>query len=149
MSATATEDPKTQAEREKEPGFTDEHDENRSIEDLAGDPETKVGEEEDGQFVIDAGDGKRITLGSMIPRGTPIEYRVVMGSKSIGAKGGLIDPNDTNIMLLVRGVVGDVDVTFKRNEDESIEKAIVYVTIKPKTVYNAKTEAARVMLGGE
>lgn len=107
-------------------------------------------EEDDGQFAFEvpSSGGKRITLGTAIPRGVPIEHRVVMTSKSIAnPKGGLLDPSDTDGLLLVPYLVESHRPTYLRDGDGEIKKVIVYTTIKPKHVVNAQSEAGETLLG--
>lgn len=113
-------------------------------------PGTKTEEDDDGQFAFVSEDeaGRRLTFGTFIPKNVPIEYRITMGSKSNVLRGKLLDPT-TDVMMLVRGKVSEGNVKFTRDEDENITKAIIYLVIAPKTVVNARTEQAQVMLHGE
>lgn len=107
-------------------------------------------EGEDGQFEFVVPDtGKTITLGTMIPRGVPTKLKYKMDGKSIGnVKGGLLDPSDSNGLLLVSYVVADVNTKFKRDSDFKIEAATIYVVLAPKEVVPAHSEAGRVLLTG-
>lgn len=120
----------------------------KSVEERAAEGETE--EEPDGQFAFVSEDeqGRRLTFGTFIPRNTPIEYRITMGSKSNVLRGKLLDPTE-DVMMLVRGKVSEGNVKFTRDEHENIQKATIYLVIAPKTVINAKTEQAAVMLHGE
>lgn len=114
--------------------------------------EAETQEEDDGQFAFEVPEvgGKKVTLGTMIPRGTPVKYAYKMSGKSVpNVKGGLIDPSDQNGLLLVSYVVEDVDVKFTRDSDRKITGVTVYVVLAPRDVVNARTEAGRVMLLGE
>lgn len=108
-------------------------------------------QEADGQFALEIPElGKEITLGTMIPRGTPIELKYKMDGKSIpNVRGGLMDPSDTAGLLLVSFTVGNVDTKFTRDADGKIEKASIYITIVPKHVVNAHSEAGDVLLRGD
>lgn len=126
----------------------------RSIEERAeageGDlPDLGTEEEGDGQFAfVSEGDGKRITFGTFIPKGVPVEYKITMGSKSNVLRGKPLDPQD-DVYMLVRGVIADGNVRFTRDENEKIVKATIYMVIAPRSVINAHTEQAQVMLHGE
>jgi len=145
--------PNNQAEREAAGEFDPDgkpasEGDGQSLEDI--EKNGGVDEEDDGQFAFVVEEqGRRITLGTLINRGTPVEYRVTMGSKSVGARGGLIDPNDANILLVVRGVISNVDTKFTRDDDGRITKATIYMNIAPKVVLPAASEAAKVLLHGE
>jgi hypothetical protein len=108
-------------------------------------------EEADGQFALEIPTtGRKITLGTMVPRGTPVELKYKMSGKSIpNVRGGLPDPADLTGLLLVTFLVEDVDTKFTRDGTGKIEKATIYVTIGPKHVVNARSEAGEVLLRGE
>lgn len=83
-------------------------------------------------------------LGKLVKPGTPIEMRVKMTGKSVpGTKGGLIDPYATSVMLMADCVIDDNDVQYIRNGDGEVEKAIVYMTLKPRNVADARSEQGR------
>lgn len=107
-------------------------------------------EEDDGQYAfVVPQTGKRITLGTMIPRGCPTKVRYKMSGKSIGnVKGGLLDPSDPNGLLVVAYVVEDVQTKFTRNSDRKIESATIYVVLAPTEVVPAHSEAGQVLLNG-
>ncbi|MCA1571241.1 MAG: hypothetical protein LC798_13160 [Chloroflexi bacterium] len=134
-------------ERRKRAGGSDPLSDEKTVEERAGEAATQ--EEDDGQvaFVVEE-HGRRMTLNQLIQRGTPVEHRIVMGSKSTQLTGGLLDPT-RDIFLAVRGVLGDVKVAFTRDAEESIDKVTIYQNVTPKNVQNAQTEAGRVLLHGE
>ena len=111
----------------------------------------RLQEEADGQFALEIPTtGKKISLGTMVPRGTPTELKYKMSGKSIpNVRGGLPDPADVTGLLLVSFIVEDVDTKFTRDADGKIEKATIYVTIGPKLVVNARSEAGAVLIAGE
>lgn len=113
--------------------------------------EQAASEEADGQFALEIPTtGKKITLGTMVPRGTPVEVKYKMSGKSIpNVRGGMPDPADTTGLLLVSFIVEDFDTKFTRDADGKIEKATVYVVLGPKHVVNARSEAGEVLLRGE
>jgi hypothetical protein len=108
-------------------------------------------EEADGQFALEVPEsGRKISLGTLVPRGTPTEVRYKMSGKSIAnVRGGLPDPADTSGLLLVSFVVEDVQTKFTRDADGKIEKAVHYVILGPRHVVNAHSEAGEVLLRGE
>lgn len=108
-------------------------------------------EEADGQFALEIPTtGRKISLGTMVPRGTPTEVKYKMSGKSIpNVRGGLPDPADVTGLLLVSFIVEDVDTKFTRDADGKIEKATIYVVLGPKHVVNARSEAGEVLLRGE
>lgn len=112
----------------------------------------KQDEEDDGQFAFEVPtpDGSRkITLGTFIPRGTPIEYRIVMKGKSQKGVGGLLDPTDSNLLLVVPCVVESAKPTFTRDGNGKIEKCVIYVEVTPRLFVEARTEQARLLMHGE
>lgn len=122
----------------------------QSIEDMANGADEEHGEEDDGQlFVLE--EGKTVTLGTLIKRGTPVEYEFKLSGKAIpGAKGmGLISFADPERTLIVPGRAGKVEVDPTYAPDGSVKKVNVRVHFKPTTAYDARTEAGRVALRGE
>lgn len=119
----------------------------RSLEDIEG-----AGDEEaDGQFAFVVPEtGRKITTGTLVPRGTPTEVKYKMSGKAIpNVTGGLPDPADTDGLLLVSFIVEDVDTKFTRDGEGKITKATHYVVLAPKHVVNARSEAGDVLLRGE
>jgi hypothetical protein len=112
---------------------------------------TKDKEEADGQFALEVGDtGRKINLGTLIPRGVSVELKYKMGGKSIpNVKGGIMDPADTSAVALISHVVEGVHVKFTRDADLKIEKATVYVEIGARHVVNAHSEAGELLLRGD
>lgn len=91
---------------------------------------------------------RKINLGTLIPKNTPTKVKYKMSGKSIpAAQGGVMDPDETTGLLLVSYVVEDVDVAFTRDSARKITEATVYVTISPREVVNARSEAGRVLMG--
>jgi hypothetical protein len=129
----------------------------RSVADRAaangGDPEPgEEGDDEPEQwefFPVEE-DGKTVTLGKLVKAGTPVEVRYKMTGKSIpNVRGGIMDPYATSALLVADVVVDDVKTQFVRDENQKVEKVIQYVTVKPRIVQNAATEAGRALLRGE
>lgn len=111
----------------------------------------RLQEEEDGQFALEIPDtGRKITLGTLIPRGVPIEHKYKTKGKPIpNVKGGLMDPSDTSGLLLATRVVEKVVVSFTRDADLNIEKAIVETHLGLRTVVNAHSEAGGLLMSGD
>lgn len=105
-------------------------------------------EEEDGQKALvfeTIEQGKRITLGSLVNRGTPVSYRFKMGGKSIpDVKGGLLDPYATSVMLLADCVVDTNKVQYLRDEQQRVKEVIVYMELKPRAVADLRSEQGQV-----
>lgn len=109
-------------------------------------------EEDDGQFAFEVptpSGGRKITLGTFVPRGTPTEYRIKMTGLSQKGVGGLLDPTATSILLLADCVVESAKPTFTRDSNGKIEKCVIYVEVKPRLFVDAHTEHAQAMLHGE
>lgn len=95
-------------------------------------------------------DGKTVTLGKLVKAGTPVEVRYKMTGKSIpNVRGGIMDPYATRAILVADVVVGNVQTEFVRDDNQKVEKVIQYVTVKPRVVQNAATEAGQALLRGE
>lgn len=111
----------------------------------------KAQEEADGQFALEIPDsGRKINLGTIIPRNTPIELKYKMSGKSIpNVKGGIMDPADVSGLLVASRVVEEVQIKFTRDADLKIEKATVYVVVGTRHVVNAHSEAGELLLRGE
>lgn len=92
--------------------------------------------------------GKRVTLGSLLQRSVPVEYKVQMTGKSVpGLSGGLIDPFQASaIGIVANAVIGDYKVAYTRDEDKAVNKIIVYITLKPYQIQSVGSEAGQVML---
>lgn len=119
-----------------------------SIKDRA-EQDAEEGVDEDGQktwFFVEES-GKKVSLGQLVNRSVPTEYRVTLGGKAIPhVKGGMIDPFATSIMLVADCVVGAVKPTYIRDGDQKVEKVIVYMELKPRVVQQAFSEAGQVLL---
>lgn len=109
----------------------------------AGDP---AGEEDDGQLFVLEQD-KRVTLGTLYKRGTPVEFRVVLGSKSVPGDGGLISFSDPDLVLVVPARAGAVRTEPTYRDDGTLSKVTVYATMKPLSVHDSRSPAALEALG--
>lgn len=97
-------------------------------------------------FIVEDG-GRNVTLGSLVKKGTPIENRYVLTGKSIPqVSGGIIDPYKTSVLLVADCVVDHVKPQYIRDAQQRVEKVVLYVTLKPRRVQQALTEAGRVMI---
>lgn len=101
------------------------------------------------QFVFDIpSTGRKVNLGTLVPKGTPIKIRYKMSGKSIpNIRGGLMDPADTTALLLCTVILEDVDVKFTRDSDLKITEATVYLILAPRDIVNARSEAGAALLG--
>lgn len=127
-------------------------DADQSIAERAANGEAEQDEEDDGQFAFEVptpSGGRKITLGTFVPRGTPTEYRIKMKGLSQKGVGGLLDPTATSILLLADCVVESAKPTFTRDSDGKIEKCVIYVEVAPRLFVDARTEHASAMLHGE
>jgi hypothetical protein len=109
-------------------------------------------EEEDGQYAFEIEEqGKRVTLGSLIKRGTPVKYEFKLGAKAIKGSGGmgLISFDDPEMTLVVPVRAGAVTVEPTYDGDGGIKHVTVRAAVKPLTCYDARSEAALIALRGE
>lgn len=112
--------------------------------DEGADPE----EESDGQLVFETFEaGKKVTLGNLVQRGTPVSYRFKVTGKSVPSiKGGLIDPYSTSVPLIADCVVDADTVQYVRDDQQKVKEVIVYMTLKPRQVADLRTEQGQVWL---
>ena len=118
----------------------------QTLEDMAD----ETSEEEDGQvFVIEQ--GRNVTLGTLIKRGTPVHYEFKLGGKAIkGAAGmGLLAFNDPEMTLVVPVRAGKVEIDPTYDAEDNVKHVTVRASVKPLMVYDSRTEAAQVALRGE
>jgi hypothetical protein len=109
-----------------------------------------AGEEEDGQlFVME--NGVKIGLRDLIARNTPIFFEFKMDGKAMkgGQDMGLISFTEPDRVLVVPGRAGKIVTDPTYDGDGSIKHVTVRQHFKPSTVYDGRTEAARVALLGE
>lgn len=127
-------------------------DPDRSLEDLESNG--GLAEEGDGQMALVVGseNGKEVTLGTLVKRGTPIEVKFKMEGKAISGSGGLLGFASPNILLLVPARSGQVvtDPTYGLNDEgeEVVKKATLRQHIRPTNVLNANTAEARALMFG-
>lgn len=103
-------------------------------------------EGEQGELFVTLEGGRKVTLGSLVRPGTPIEHRFVMSSRSQPASGGLLDPYRTSHMLIADCVLDHVRPQFIRDSNQRVEKVILYSVMKPRRVQDVSSEAGQQML---
>lgn len=121
--------------------------EGKPLEEAADDPDEPE-TDADGQLVFQTyEEGKKVTLGNLVQRGTPVSYRFAMTGKSVPSiQGGLIDPYSTSVPLIADCVVDADKVQYIRGENQKVKEVIVYMTLKPRQVADLRTEQGQVWL---
>lgn len=145
----STDRPTTQAEREATPGFEDEIAAKRAAKaqdgDDAGDADDearetleqrvngapKTGLEDDGQAYFVWEHGRKVTFGTLIKRGTDLEYRVKFGGISVKGKGEPIPLEAKNMILVGRYLSGGLNFVPTHDDEGNVEKVTIYATLKP------------------
>lgn len=105
-----------------------------------------TGEEDDGQLFVWE-QGRKVTLGTLIARGTPVEHAFVFGGKRLKGRGALMGFEE-DALVVVRGRVDKVSVVPTRDDDEKVTKATIATHIASKTLVNADSDEAMGMLAG-
>ena len=105
-----------------------------------------TGEEEDGQMFVWE-QGRKVTLGTIIARGTTVEHAFVFGGKRLKGKGGLVS-FDEDVFLVVRGLVGTTAIVPTRDDQERVTKVTIETHIASKVVVNADSDEAMGLLAG-
>ena len=81
-------------------------------------------------------------------RGTSIQYEVQLSGKSVKGKDmSLVAFDDPELTLVVPVVAGKVVIDPTYDGDGNIKHVTVRAYLKPKTVYDARSQAARAVLG--
>ena len=158
-------DTMTQAEREAAPGFEDEVAKKRakaasngSAGDApAGDADgqtleerskVQTREEEDGQAAFVWEHGRKVTFGSLIKRGTDIEYKVKFGGISVKGRGEPIPIESKDLMLVGRYVSGGMNFVPSHDDEGDVTKVTIYATLKPQgPPVDVKSPEGRLVLG--
>jgi hypothetical protein len=110
--------------------------------------DTEVGEEDDGQTLFVLEGGRQVTLGTLVKRGTSILYEFKMDGKAVkGRDMSLIPFDDPDMVLVVPVRAGKVETDPTYNDDGTVKHVTVRAHVKPKTVYDARSQAARAVLG--
>lgn len=108
------------------------------------------GQDDDGQlFAFEH--GRKVTLGTLIGKKTPVEYEFKMQAKGIpGAAGmNLMAFDDPDRVLVVPGRAGKVEVDPTYDGEGNVKKVTVRANFKPSMAYDSRSEAAQVALAGE
>ncbi len=112
------------------------------LESLGDDPQDEL-------FVLEG--EKRVTLSQLISRSTPVEYEFKLGGKAVrGALGmSLVSFSEPDLTLVVPVRAGKVIVDPTYDADGAVKSVKVRVEVKPKRVYDSRSDAARQVLLGE
>ena len=120
--------------------------EGKTLEQLEAEGAERIAEEDDGQMFVWE-QGRKVTLGTLIARGTTVEHAVVFGGKRLKGAGQLIAFDD-DVLFLTRGLVSKTSLVPTRDDDERVTKVTVEVKIAAKSVVNANSDEAESLLGG-
>lgn len=116
-----------------------------------GGSEAPAGQEEehDGQQAWDVDpSGKRMSLGSLIPRGKPVEYKTKVDGKSVVLRGGINDPSIEQVAVSAL-YTSKIEVAYTRDDRGQITKTIVTEHKTPRAINPASSEAGQLLLHGE
>jgi hypothetical protein len=119
-------------------GSTAARGEQAAIEGASGETE---GEEDDGQGIFVWEKGQKVTLTTLIKRGTPIEHAFVFGGKRSKGQGGLMG-FDAKPLMVVRGKPGPVKVVPTYDKDENLSKVVIENHVEAVVVANVETDEA-------
>lgn len=97
-----------------------------------------VGEEDDGQLFVWE-QGRKVTLGTLIARGTPVEHAFVFGGRRTKGGGGLMGFGEKPLMI-VRGGVGPVKIVPTYDDDEKVSSVVIEQHVNAKVVHPADSE---------
>lgn len=81
------------------------------------------GEEDDGQLFVWE-QGRKVTLGTLVGRGIPVEHHFVFGGRRVKGSGGLMGFDEQPLMI-VRGKPGAVKIVPTYNDDEKVMKVAI------------------------
>lgn len=104
----------------------------------------KIAEADDGQFFVWE-QGRKVTLGTLIARGIPVEHAFVFGGKRLKGRGGLMG-FDEDVLVVCRGKVGKTSLVPTRDDDEKVTKVTVETHIGARVVVPADSDEAWGML---
>lgn len=110
------------------------------------DQQPAQGEEDDGQMFVWE-QGRKVTLGSLVARGIPVEHAFVFGGKRLKGSGGLVSFED-DVLVVVRGKMSNTNVVATRDDDERVTKVTIETHISSKVVAPADSEHAMQLLAG-
>jgi hypothetical protein len=104
-----------------------------------------VGEEDDGQLFVWE-QGRKVTLGTLIARGTKVEHAFVFGGKRLKGRGQLMG-FDADSLIVGRGLVAKTAVVPTRDDDEKVTKVVIETHLAMKVIVPAASPEAETMLG--
>lgn len=133
------------AEFDPDTGAVNGNGEGESVTDRAAAP---IEEEADGQLFVPE-HGRRVGLADLFKRGTPVTFEVKLTGKVLKGPGNLVAFSDPDVMLVVPGRAGPVVQDPVYDEDGNVKEVHVRQTIKARTFYDARSDAARIALQGE
>jgi hypothetical protein len=116
----------------------------QSLDELEG--EQPVGEEPDGQMFVWE-QGRKVTLGTLIARGTDVEHAFVFGGKRLKGAGSLMGL-DEDVLVVVRGKPSEVRLVPTRDDQERVTKVTIETHVAVKVLAAADSEQAVGMLAG-
>jgi hypothetical protein len=105
-----------------------------------------VGEEDDGQLFVWE-QGRKVTLGTLVGRGTAVEHAFVFSGKRMKGSGGLVALDD-DVLMVARGRVSKTSIVPTRDDDEKVTKVVVEVHIAPRALVPADSDEAMGLLAG-
>lgn len=95
--------------------------------------EPVIDEEADGQFFVWE-QGRKVSLGTLIPRGVDIEHAFVFTGKRIKAKGAAVQALDEKSLLLVSTISGGTKAVPTHDDDEKVKSVVIESVVRTKTV---------------
>jgi hypothetical protein len=110
-----------------------------------GGDEPVQSEDSDGQQAWEPEPGKRVSLGSLIAKGKPVEYKTTVQGTGVKLKGGINDPASEQVAVS-RLYVEGYNVRYTRDSDGHIEKTTVTEIKVPRTIDPAKSESGQLVL---
>lgn len=114
---------------------------------LEGGEEPVQSEDDDGQQAWDVDPtGKRMTLGSLIPKNVPVEYKTKVDGTSTKLKGGINDPSIEQIAVSAL-FTSKFEISYTRDDRGQIVKCIVTEHKAPRAINPAGSEAGQLLLG--
>lgn len=118
-----------------------------SLADRAGEDDDPV-PNADEQFEFELVEqGKTVTLSQLIARGTPTIQEWKFEGMSVKGSGGLVPFSRPDLLLLVDGRAGKVEVDPTYDDEGKVEKVTIRPHVKARYVMDARTEQARVRFG--
>lgn len=90
---------------------------------LDGEDEAPIDTADDGQMFIWE-QGRKVTLGTLIARGTPIEHAIVFGGKRVKGAGALM-AFDEDVTAITRWRVSKTSIVPTRDDEERVTKVVI------------------------